>query len=73
MSGVHRFSRNYLLAYPCPRCNGRDAPVVKAERDDAYLARRRHCRTCGHDFDTYEIPADTLATIMARASERKTA
>lgn len=55
------------LAYPCPACGARETDLRKAERDDAYLVRHRHCRDCGLDFETYEIPAAALARLMDRA------
>lgn len=68
--------RPFPLAYPCPACRSPETALAKTERDDAFLVRIRHCRACGADFETYEIPAAAGETLMARArraGERKAA
>lgn len=65
--------RRLQFAISCPRCGGSDTPVRDTAIDDAYLARTRHCRSCGLDFDTYEIPAAALAQLIAKARERRIA
>lgn len=58
----------------CPRCDGLPTSVLKTERPiDKHVygvkQRRRRCRTCQHDFYSYEVGEDEFAALQKLVQE----
>lgn len=52
----------------CPNCNYDGVEVIDSRPAHSRIVRRRKCKTCGHKYTTWEVPADELAELRKRAS-----
>lgn len=49
----------------CPECKGTVIGVINTHRYDDHVTRIRECKTCYHEFRTYEIPAPLYKLLMS--------
>jgi transcriptional regulator NrdR family protein len=53
----------------CPKCDSTNVYVVDSRPLVEFVSRRRHCKDCGHRFNTVEITQEEF-TLLTRLQDK---